>query len=54
MKTFSNEFSQCIEVHFASLLSGGFTPMVEINPQEKKLDNSTSVQCGGNDLILSI
>ena len=35
---------QCTEVHFASLLSGGFTTMAVINPPEKKLENLTSVQ----------
>ena len=33
---------QCTEVRFASLLSGGFTTV--INPPEKKLANRTSVQ----------
>ena len=35
--------SQCTEVRFASLLSGGFTTMAVINPPEKKLANRTSV-----------
>ena len=37
--------TQCTEVHFASLLSGGSTTMAVINPPEKKLANRTSVQC---------
>ena len=36
--------NQCKELHFASLLSGGFTTMAIINPPEKKLTNRTSVQ----------
>ena len=28
---------ECTEVHFASLLSGGFTTMAVINPPERKL-----------------
>ena len=39
---------QCTEMHFASLLSGGFTTMVVINPPEKKLANHTSVQWGAS------
>ena len=31
------------EVHFASLLSGGFTTMTVLNPQESKLAKCTSV-----------
>ena len=41
-KSRDNQFT---EVRFASLLSGGFTTMAVINPPEKKLANSTSVQC---------
>ena len=33
----------CTEVHFVSLLSGGFTTMAVINPPEKKLAKRTSV-----------
>ena len=36
-------FIHCIEVRFASLLSGGFTTMAVIDPPEKKLANRTSV-----------
>ena len=36
--------SQCTEVRFASLLSGGFTSMAVINPPEKKLANRTSMK----------
>ena len=38
-------FTQCTEVRFASLLSGGFTTVAVINPLEKKLANCTSAQC---------
>ena len=38
--------TQCTEVRFASLLSGGFTTMELINPPGKKLANHTSVQWG--------
>ena len=31
------------EVHFASLLSGGFTTFIEINPPDWKLGNRTFV-----------
>ena len=34
---------QRTEVRFASLLSGGFTFMVVLNPPEKKMPNRTSV-----------
>ena len=36
--------AQCTEVHFASLLSGGFTTMAVINPPESKIEKRTSVQ----------
>ena len=35
--------AQCTEVHFTSLLSGGFTTMAVINPPESKLEKRTSV-----------
>jgi hypothetical protein len=34
----------CTEVHFASLLSSGFTIMAVINPPESKLAKRTSMQ----------
>ena len=34
---------QYTEVHFAGLLSGGFTTMAVINPPERKLAKRTSV-----------
>ena len=34
-------------MHFARFLSGGFTTMAAINPQEKKLAKRNSVQWGG-------
>ena len=34
------------KVRFASLFSGGFTTMAVINPPERKLTKSTSVQWG--------
>ena len=37
--------SHFTEVRFASLLSGGFTTMVVINPPERKLAKRTSVHC---------
>ena len=40
------EIHQCTKVHFASLLSGGFTTMAVMNSMEKRLANCTSVQCG--------
>ena len=39
--------NQYTEVRFASFLSGGFTTMSVINPQEKKLAKRISVQYGG-------
>ena len=36
---------QCTEVHFASLLSGGFITAIVVNSPEKKLGKRTSVQC---------
>ena len=36
-------FEHCIEVRFASFLSGGFTTMAVINPLERKLAKRTSV-----------
>jgi hypothetical protein len=41
-------------MHFASLLSGGFTTMVVINPPEKKLANHTSVQWGAGNVYLLV
>ena len=38
---------QHTEVCFASFLSGGFTTMAVINPQERKLAKRTSVEWGG-------
>ena len=38
--------TQCTEVCFVSVLSGGFTTMAVINPPERKLAKSTSVQWG--------
>ena len=35
--------SQCTEVRFASLLSGGFITAKVVNPPEKKLAKCTSV-----------
>ena len=37
--------TQCTEMHFASLLSGGFTAMAGINPPERKRAKRTSVKC---------
>ena len=37
--------SRCTEVHFASLLSGGFPTIALINPPEKKMAKPTSVHC---------
>ena len=37
--------TQCTEVRFASLLSGGFITAVEVNPTERKLAKRTSVHC---------
>ena len=36
---------QLTDVHFASLLSSGFTTMAVINPPERKLAKRTNVQC---------
>ena len=35
---------ECTEVRFASFLSGGFTTVAVINPQEEKLAKRTSVE----------
>ena len=38
-------FLHCIEVNFASFLSGGFTTQAVINPPKRKLAKRTSVHC---------
>ena len=37
-------FAQCMDVRFASFLSGGFITAIVVNPPEKKLAKRTSVQ----------
>ena len=39
--------TQCTEMRFACFLSGGFTTMAVINPQDWKLANRIFVQCPG-------
>ena len=39
---------QCTEVHFVSLLSGGFITAIVVNPPERKLVKRTSVHCTHN------
>ena len=38
-----NRFLDCIEMHFATFLSGGFTTMAVINPLERDLAKCTFV-----------
>ena len=45
-------FNHCTEVHFTSLLSGGFITTAVINPPEKKLANPTSVHWKNAAVIL--
>ena len=40
------DFIQCTEVHFNSLLSGGFTTMTVINPQIHEMEYRIKVQDG--------
>ena len=42
---FSNSTLHCLEVRFASFLSGGFITVIGVNPPERKLAKSTSVDC---------
>ena len=41
---FFRRFVQCTEVHFAIFLSGEFITAIIVNPLERKLAESTSVQ----------
>ena len=43
----------CTEVRFARFPSGGFTTMAVINPPERKLAESTFVQCMVREYLIS-